>query len=80
MALPLNEHLPCAVNGLGRLTTMLSMTSVVKHLMEAAHLARVSVVVPHARGATVAARYANGRYAAVRVRGNTSHGAACMMK
>jgi len=55
-----------------------TMTSVVKPQVEAAHLVCVSVVEPHARGPMAADRYANGRYAALRVRGYMSHGAACV--
>ena len=60
----LNVQLPCAANGYGRLTTMLSKTSVVSTLMAVAHPLRVLAVVLRASGPMAAAKYVNDRYAA----------------
>ena len=52
------------MNGFGRLTTMLTKTSVVKILMEADPLPHASVVVSRAYEPTAAVRYVNDRCAA----------------
>ena len=60
----LNVLLPCVANGYGRLTAMLTKTSVVSTLMAVAHPLRVLVVLLRASGPMAAARYVIGRYVA----------------
>ena len=60
----LNVLLPCAANGYGRLTAMLTKTSVVSTLMAVAHPLRVLAVVLRVSGPMAAAKYVIDRYAA----------------